>query len=520
MHTEAPTPQEFLRRLTIGEVMKRRTVLEGAASAALLALVRNAVFADSPARIPWARLRRAVDGRLIPLHRPPGFETITNPYVIRDNPALTQTAGYADAWTSVPSWYALEAQHAGDVAVAIRFAHEHGINIAVRGGGHSYLGTSNAQHSLLVWTRRMSEISVGKDAVRLGTGNIWAQAYEAVTADGKIHTVSAASEPDLFWALKGGGGGSFGVVTNMTLALHDLTPYAGAVVASIAASSDAAYRELIERFMTFYRESLFTEHWGETVNFSSKNAISINMVCSGLATDEITKLWRPFFDSIRSSPSKYAIQGSPIIAAIPARYWWDSRFWKTNVPGVIKVDQRPGRGTDWWWAGDNGQVGWFIYNFESLWMPASLLDDAQRRRLCDAIFAATRSYGFSLHFNKGLAGAPADAIARATNTAMNPMVTAAFALAICADGDQGLFPGIYGHQPNMQHAREVARLVSSSINELRAVAPNGGAYVSESSYFEKDYGHAYWGTNYPRLRAVKQKYDPQNVFSVRNGVTA
>ena len=138
--------------------MKRRTILEGAASAGLMAFVPNAAFANGAAAIPWERLRRAVDGRLIQLHRPPGFEMITNPYIIRDNPALTQTAGYADAWTSAPSWYALEAQHAGDVATAIRFAHEHGIKIAVRGGGHSYLGTSNARDSLLAWTRRMSEI--------------------------------------------------------------------------------------------------------------------------------------------------------------------------------------------------------------------------------------------------------------------------------------------------------------------------------------------------------------------------
>ncbi len=45
---------------------------------------------------------------------------------------------------------------------------------------------------------------------------------EVVTADGKIRIANACTNSDLFWALKGGGGGTFGVVTRMTLRVHDL----------------------------------------------------------------------------------------------------------------------------------------------------------------------------------------------------------------------------------------------------------------------------------------------------------
>ena len=55
-------------------------------------------------------------------------------------------------------------------------------------------------------------------------------------------------------------------------------------------------------------------------------------------------------------------------------------------------------------------------------------------------------------------------------------------------------------------------------SELRKLAPNGGAYVSESNYFEADWQHAYWGENYPKLQAVKKKYDPDGLFFVHNGV--
>ena len=56
------------------------------------------------------------------------------------------------------------------------------------------------------------------------------------------------------------------------------------------------------------------------------------------------------------------------------------------------------------------------------------------------------------------------------------------------------------------------------MNELRVIAPNGGAYVSESNYFEKNFQQSYWGANYPRLLEIKKKYDPNGLFIVHNGV--
>jgi FAD/FMN-containing dehydrogenase len=50
------------------------------------------------------------------------------------------------------------------------------------------------------------------------------------------------------------------------------------------------------------------------------------------------------------------------------------------------------------------------------------------------------------------------------------------------------------------------------------VAPDGGSYVAESSFFESDWQKSYWGPNYPRLLAVKKKYDPAGLFFVHHGV--
>jgi FAD/FMN-containing dehydrogenase len=56
------------------------------------------------------------------------------------------------------------------------------------------------------------------------------------------------------------------------------------------------------------------------------------------------------------------------------------------------------------------------------------------------------------------------------------------------------------------------------MNELRKLAPNGGSYVSESNFFEPSWQQSCWGENYPKLRAVKAKYDPEGLFFVHNGV--
>ncbi len=245
-----------------------------------------------PSPASWEKLKQAVHGRLIELHSPLAacrktpdgaacakfFQELKNPYFIGDEPALTQTSGWLDAWTSAPSVYAVAAANTADVAAAVNFARAHNLRLVVKGGGHSYQGTSNAPDSLLIWTRKMNDIvlhdafvpngGAGKvapqPAVTVGAGTIWGHLYEAVTtrggryvqgggcttvgvagliqsggfgsfskkygaaaaglleaevvlADGSVKIANACTHAELFWALKGGGGGSLGVVTKLTL---------------------------------------------------------------------------------------------------------------------------------------------------------------------------------------------------------------------------------------------------------------------------------------------------------------
>ena len=102
-----------------------------------------------------------------------------------------------------------------------------------------------------------------------GTGASNLLEAEVVTADGQVRIANDCTNSDLFWALKGGGGGTFGVVTRLTLRTYDLPATFGAVIGTISAASDEAYRALVEGLLRFYRDSLLNPHWGEQLNHCS-----------------------------------------------------------------------------------------------------------------------------------------------------------------------------------------------------------------------------------------------------------
>jgi FAD/FMN-containing dehydrogenase len=539
----------------------------------------------------WTELGRQVGGRLIKVRSPLGacvgassdvacaevFKELKNPYYLGDEAALTQSLGWVGAWTSEPSVYAVAAESTADVVAAVNFARTHNLRLVVKGGGHSYQGTSNAADSLLIWTRRMHDITLhdafvatgcegresSQPAVSVGAGAIWGHVYnevttrggryvqgggcmtvgvaglilgggfgqfskaygmaganlleaEIVTADGAVRLANACSNPDLLWALKGGGGG-FGVVTRVTLRTHPLPIFFGGVSATITATSDEAYRRLIGRTIDFYAQALFNPHWGEQI-LIGRSSVVISTVFQGLDKQQAEAIWKPFFDWVAASPRDFAIVSAPRIGALPAQRFWDpSRFSKR--PGFVIADDRPGAPADnIFWTENLGEAGAVWYAYQSAWLPASLLDADQRQSLADALFAAAKHLGVALHCNKGLAGAPANAIAAAKNTAMNPAVTDAFALAISGAFGQPAYPGVPGHEPDTAAAASKAESVEKSMNEIRKLLPRIGSYVWETDFFQANWQEAFWGDNYARLRAIKRKYDPDGLFFLHHGV--
>ena len=445
------------------------------------------------------------------------FKELKNPYYLGDEVGLTQSLGWVEAWTSEPSVYAVAAKTTQDVVAAVNFARTNNLRLVVKGGGHSYQGTSNAADSLLIWTRHMNAVTlhdafVGagcagnaepQPAVSIEPGAIWGHVYDEVTTKGGRYvqgggcmTVGVAG------LVQGGGFGScskafglagseparggsrdrrrrgqnrqclhesrsvlgaegrrrrqFGVVTRVTLRTHELPEFFGGVFATIKASSDEAYRRLIAKILEFYAQALFNPHWGEQIGFAPAACCRLRW-CSRASTSN-----RRRRRGVRSSTGSRrrrrisAFVSAPRIISEPARHFWDPASLKT-APGVVIADDRPGAPADnVFWASNLEEAGRVWHAYQSAWLPQSLLADNQRERLADALFAAAQHWGVSLHFNKGLAGATADAIATARDTAMNPAVVDAFALAIIGAGGPPAYPGIPGHEPDAAAARREA----------------------------------------------------------------
>ena len=589
------TRKTFLKRLSALPMVAAvwRFLPDSIKAASPNRLARRVRPLDSgwPDAVSWEKLNQSVGGRLVRVKQPWAgcaeaadsaacqkiIKDLQNPFYIGDQPGGTQSIGWVDAWMAAPSVYAVAAENPDDVVAGVNFARTHNLRLVVKGGGHSYHGTSNASDSLLIWTRAMNKIVLHdafvakgcsarrspQPAVTIEAGALWIDAYQAVTtqagryvqgggcstvgvagliqsggfgsfskrfgtaaaglleaeivtADGSVLIANACTNPDLFWALKGGGGGSFGVVTKVTLRTRELPEWFGVAFMTIKAASDSAYRELIGRFMGFYHDHLFNPHWGETVVFGPNNVLAISMISQGLTTEQAEAVWQPFLDGIKNSVQSYTLQTGPFIRGFSAQHHWDPDFYRKNAPEVVSFDPRTDENR-FWWSSNQEEVGVFWHGYESAWLAEELLAKDQPAHLADALYAASRHWPVGLHFNKGLAGAPQEEIAAAQDTATNPAVLSSFALAIIAGGSRLVYPGIPGYEPDLAVARQNATKISEAMNELRKVIPEAGSYVSESNYFNEAWQQSYWAQNYSRLRAIKDKYDPTGLFFVHHG---
>jgi len=234
------------------------------------------------------------------------------------------------------------------------------------------------------------------------------------------------------------------------------------------------------------------------------------MVFQGLSKGEAEAVWKPLRDWLDARPRDY--ESKIEFLAFPARMMWNHEA-LARVPGAIQRDDRPGQpaGT-FWWATNTGEVSAYWHAYQSRWLPQGAFSRERAAQLAGTLFEASRHWPLELHFNKGLAGAAPDALARSRDTAIHPAAHDAAALVIAAASASGVHPGIAGREPDRAEGERERARVAAAMKIVRAATPDAGTYVNESDYFEPEWQRTFWGDHYPRLLAIKDKYDPHGLF--------
>ena len=428
---------------------------------------------------------------------------------------------------------------AADVASCVRFAAESGTALALRSGGHSYGGWSTGK-GLVIDVSSMTSIAVDKAAAtaRIGAGaqlatvyaalgaqgvalaggscptvgitgltlgggvGVLARAYgltcdalrsvQLVTADGRLREVSQAVDPDLFWALRGGGGGSFGAVTALTVAVQPAPTV-----------------------QTFYLQWGYS-HAADVLTAWQRWTAGADprlwSTCKLLADPGQGQLKATVSGTWIGPRSALTAQLSPLLRAVgaaPAGNWQNS----LDYPSAMLLE-----------AGCYGQDA-----SECL---RDALSPAQRQP-----FAAT-----SAILASALPPAGVDAAVAMVSAGMNlaGMVEGGVSFDALGGAVSALAPAAtaFVHRQALASVQYTATWPSAASGS-GGVAPAApfdafvrgertilnrwtgpSAYVNYADPAITGYGAAYWGTNYPRLQSVKRQYDPDNLFRFAQSVTS
>ena len=403
-----------------------------------------------------------------------------------------------------------------DVAAAVRSARDRDLEIAVRGGGHNVAGTAVCDGGIVIDLSAMRAVSVnpversslvqggalwgdvdhrtqahglattggivshtGVGGLTLGGGIGWLMRRhglavdnlveaEVVTAEGEIVTASANDHPDLFWALRGGGG-NFGVVSAFRFALHPVGPtvIAGPVFWAAEDTIDVLrfYREFVtdapDELGTIIRLGTIPPLPGVDKDLHFRPAIGVVSCYAGSveagegAVHELRRFGTPLVDLV--GPTSYVDHQSGIDRTVPHGWHY---YWKgTNLAG---------------------------------------LSDEVIDIVAEHAYAATspRSYAAIFHMDGAVARAPREATAYPGREVRHVMSIDAVWLP--------------EHHDAVRDAETTwARSFFAALQPHHA-----GVYVNflDSDDDTGRVREAYGDHTYRRLAEVKAKYDPENVF--------
>ncbi|KAI0646623.1 FAD-binding domain-containing protein [Trametes meyenii] len=422
---------------------------------------------------------------------------------------------------NIPPHY-IEAASVSDVQAALRFSKRTGVRLSVKNKGHDYKGRSSGKDTLALWVTGLKSLShdahfrpegcsTTYDAITVGTGVLTQDVYEfadkvnrtviggyhqtigfsggyllggghsilspvyglavdrvvqikVVTPDGVYRTANACQNRDLFFALRGGGGSAFGVVIESSHRTEpQLTIQAAVMKFTPKASDDIAqwYSLLVNNSYQWAKDG-----WGGHI--VGPTIIHVNPL---LNNEEAQRSMQSAADFVR------ARGGSVVIEELPS---WLAFFSKYVTSAQAAVGPELALATRL--------------------IPAKFFSTASGRAQLSELITSTLPFASPYI----VAGTPFLFDEEPGATSVTPAWRdAVWHLSVKVQ---------FQYNTTRAERKQLYDTLEGHIQQFRALTPGSGAYFNEGDVYEPDHERSYWGDNYPKLLAVKRKYDPDGLL--------
>ncbi|KAB2103633.1 FAD-linked oxidoreductase [Alternaria gaisen] len=431
--------------------------------------------------------------------------------------------------------YSVKATEAEDVISALEFAKAENIRVLVRNTGHDFLGRSTGAGALAIWTQSLKSITFGDwsdehytgpsvtvgagvmgnellEAVNkqgmtvvsgecatvglaggftqggghsvlstaFGLGADQALSYEVVTAQGKMLTASATENTDLYWALSGGGGGTYAVVLSLTVKAYPAKQVGGAAMQLLASSTTpekyaAATAKLIELLPGMIDAGAMV------VFLVSTQYIVIKPVTVWDSTAAYVKdvVLAPYAKAL----TDLGITPPIVYSELSYRDHFD-RYMGPLPRGAYEVNR---------------------YQFGGRLIPRDVVENntAELVRVYQELAAeGVLLAGSSANYQKP-EGAADNGVLPAWRNAM-------IQLQLITNWDST------APWADMEAAQQ--KMTNVLMPKIEKITPGSGSYLNEADFQQPNWQSTFFGDNYNKLKTIKKKYDPQDVFYILKGV--
>ncbi|KAF2431486.1 FAD-binding domain-containing protein [Tothia fuscella] len=523
---------------------------------------------DWPSDLQWGALNTAVRGRLLKPAAPaaachrgqPGYSTASCSAIESgwkngdwhvDHPTSNMWQNHNN-YSCMPSSnqcstsgypiYVVAAKEASDVKAAVDFARIFNVRLNIKSTGHDFLGRSVQPNSLSIWTHGLKSMRwfnssfspkgckapINGPAVTVGSGSQWKDIYataegmglsfvggkfssvsvggflangghgllsakyglgadmvleiELVTADGEIITANECQNTDYFWAMRGGGGSTYGVVLSYTiqgLRLGPMAKYSGTVNGwpqiaylhsqwpKIAMAGGAGY-------ITGYPGRGDAVRW--SVNMPNSTSVQLRAIVD------------PIVNGLKGRSVATAQNGSSEV---------ENGLSENLKPHIVAQNEAAATFAG---MGANKILTSWLWSARDVASPS----------LLQALKGAFADSDSQLYNDATMGvGTHKPPYIRGGGNAVNP----AFRTAIMRPAAELQWDGV--DRAKLARRQQDALRYGAALKSLN---PSGGTYANEADPASPDWQHAFWGQNYERLFAIKNKVDPQGVFYCRSCV--